>query len=90
MVVEAIDRTRELTELIGADHELIGRLNRADQRCSDGRTTIHPCGICDIQDVVSLIRVRQGSDIAKKVVELCCPAGKMPAYLEYKLAAIAR
>ncbi len=83
MVVEAIDRAGALEQLLGKGDRCVDVLKNADQRCQE--TSVDPCGICRVQDMISLTR---NIETAKNIAEICCPAGKMAANLERKLAAM--
>lgn len=79
----AVTSKERLGVLLSGNTYREGVLGKADQRCID--VAANPCGICRIQDMVS---ITHDVSIAQAIAEICCPSGKIPAYLERKLAAM--
>lgn len=84
-MLEVIKKVEKLEDILGKDDRRTQVLKNADRRCLE--TGVNPCAICRIQDMVSLVR---DISTAKAMAEICCPSGKMPVYLERKLAIVVR
>lgn len=85
-MIEAIElKTAALKGLLGEKDDRIPRLVSAKQRCLEGIS--NPCGLCGVQGQVART---QWLKTAQDIALVCCPEGKIPAFLKRRLEACSK